>query len=553
MPLTDREKYDLPSTPRAEYLAIAPDLQLVRDLLGGTRAMHRRYSIYISKFESEPAPRHKIRATVATVYGALARALSASVGMLFAKPPAKEQADSTKEAPKKWPAPILRHYENLDGKGTGGDVLLKRRSRDSIADGFAAILIDHPPAPPGVVVTEENEDELNLRPIWVSYTRADVLSWITATVNNVETLVQVVLREGSSTRVGRYGVEPRVRYRVCRLNMMRDPAGPETAEPQLVAWWEVVEEQKDDSGNVTAKRVDGPGIFRDRAGDPFDEIPLAVPYSGPTDAPLTADIPLLDLAWANLEYWQIATERRWYNRLSAYPQPVVEGELVSDSPSSDGGQVIKPSLKLGPTTLVNVKAGSKFSYAEVSGKSAETLEKELLQKKDEMAELGASFLSKKTRGVETAEAKRIDAAAENSTLSTAGQGLEDGFNEALRLHARYLGIPAERAPTVKINRDFEGILMDAPVMQAYVQLVNAGYPKRLVLEALQVGGRIADDADLDKLEQEWEAGLQAERDQAAMEREQLQQQNGTPKPRTRRIDIERDSDKRPVALVATEG
>lgn len=478
--------------------------------------MHRRYASYIPKFDSEPAPRWKLRATVATVYGGLARAVSASVGMLFAKPPAKEQADSTKESPKKWPAPILRHYENLDGKGTGGDVLLKRKTRDSIADGLGAFLIDHPPAPDGVVVTEENEEELNLRPIWVSYTRADVISWVTATVNNVETLVQVVLRESTSTRVGRFGVVPVVRYRVCHLSMLQE-AGD--AEPSLKAWWEVLEEQKDDSGNITVTRVGGPGIFRDRNGVAFDEIPLAVCYAGDTDAPLTAEIPLLNLAWANLEHWQIASERRWYNRLSAYPQPVVEGDLVNDAPSTDGA-VIKPTLKLGPTTVVNVKVGGKFGYAEVTGKSAETLEKELLNKKDEMAELGASFLSKKTRGVETAEAKRIDAAAENATLATAGQGVEDGFNEALRLHARYLGIPAERAPTVKINRDFEGILMDAPVMSAYARLVELGYPKRLILEAFQVGGRIDEAADLDDLEQRWEAGLQAARDQAALEREQ---------------------------------
>jgi hypothetical protein len=366
-------------------------------------------------------------------------------------------------------------------------------------------------------------DIAKFRPIWVSYTRADVISWVTATVNNVETLVQVVLREGSSQRIGRYGVVPVVRYRVCHLGLLRDPDKGDTAQPELTAWWEVVEETKDDSGNVTVKRVDGPGIFRDRAGQVFDEIPLAVPSAVNSDAIFTGDPPLIDLAWANLEHWQIATERRWYNRLSAYPQPVVEGELVSDSPSSDGGQVIRPTLKLGPTTVVNLKAGSKFSYAEVSGKSAETLKQELQDKKDEMAELGASFLSKKTRGVETAEAKRIDAAAENATLSTAGQGIEDGFNEALRLHARYLAIPAEKAPTTKLNRDFEGILMDAPVMQAYAQLIGLGYPKKLVLEAFQVGGRIPDDANLDELEMQWDAALQAERDQKALEAEQARQ------------------------------
>lgn len=546
MALTDseRSRFDRPSSPRAEYVVAAPDVQLVRDLLGGTRVMHRKYATYIAKFDSEPADRFKARATVATVYGGLARSLSASVGMLFAKPP--EQQDD-------WPVAVTDHYENLDGKGTGGDVLLKRRAKDALADGFCALLIDHPQAPADVVVTAANEEALNLRPLWVSYARADVLSWVTEIVANVETLVQVVLREGTSTRAGRFGVEPVTRYRVCHLSMMRAENAP---EPALTAWWELLEERKDDHGNIAVVRVAGPGIYRDVDGLAFDEIPLAACYASSADEMFVADPPLLDIAWANLEHWQIASERRWYNRLSAYPQPTIEGELAGDGSISGDGQIIKPRLMLGPTTLVTVTGGSKFSYTETSGRSAAMLEAELLAKKDEMAEMGASFLSKKTRGVETAEAKRIDAAAENATLASAAQGIEDGFNEALRLHARYLGIPAAQAPTIAINRDFEGTLMDAPVMTAYVSLVNAGYPKRLVLEALQVGGRIADDADLDQLEAEWEAGLQAVADQAAMDAQAQAQQSAPPKGtstgKRTSVDIERDADGRAIRLIPRE-
>lgn len=503
----DQNKFDKPSATRPEYDASAPDVQLVRDLLGGTRVMHRKFADYIPKFDTEETKRHKVRGTVATVYGGLARSLSASVGMLFAKPPEQEDA---------WPAEIVGQYENLDGKGTGGDVLLKRRAFDALADGYCGLLIDHPSPPVGVVVTAANEEALNLRPFWVSYTRADILSWVTETVENVETLVQVVLREGVAGRVGAFGVVPVVRYRVCRLSRKRDPLTPD-ADPVLIAWWELLEERKGDDGQVRVVRVGSPGIFRDRNGVAFDEIPLAVPYAASADEAFVCDPPLLDLAWANLEHWQIASERRWYNRLSAYPQPVVTGELAGTGGITADNQVIPVKLKLGPSTYVHLAEGATFGYAEVSGTSAETLAAELLAKKDEMAELGASFLSKKTRGVETAEAKRIDAAAENATLATAAQGIEDGFNEALRLHAKYYGIPAEQAPVIRLNRDFEMGLMDAPVMLAYVSLVNAGYPKRLVLEALQVGGRIADDADLEALEGEWEAGLQAAQDQAALE------------------------------------
>ncbi|MBA3843510.1 MAG: DUF4055 domain-containing protein [Actinobacteria bacterium] len=543
----DPNKYDRPSTPRAEYLAVAPDIQLIRDELGGTRAMHRNYRTYIPKFKSEANDRYKIRAQAATFYGGIGRSLSASVGMLFAKPPQKID---------RWTPELEKHAENIDGKGTLLDVFAKRKTKDALADGFVALLVDHPVPPADVLVHAGNEDALNLRPIWSSYSRADVLSWVTEVVNAVETVVQVVLREGGSERVGAFGVQPVLRFRVCRLAMRRDPAGPADGELQMIAWWEVVEERDAGNGQVKVVRVGQPGVFRQKDGTPFDEIPLAVCYTGDTDAAFVADPPLLDLAWANLEYWQIACELRWYEKMSAYPQPTIEGELAGTGEITADNQVIKPTLSLGPTTVVQVTAGSKFYYTETSGKSFDGLRASLSAKKDEMAELGASFLAKKTRGVETAEAKRLDATAENSTLATAAQGVEDGFNEALRFHARYLGIPAEQAPTIQINRDFEGVLMDAPVMQAYVQLVNAGYPKRLVLEALQVGGRIAEDADLDALEQDWEAGLQAAADQAAMDAQAQAQQTGTraappasQPPAARSVKVKRDKQGRVSRLV----
>lgn len=499
--VNDLKKYDLPSTPRPEYLAVADDLQLIRDELGGTRRMHRAYKRYIPKYRSEAPDRYKIRAQGAIFYGGIGRSLSASVGMLFAKPPQKQDT---------WPAEVTAHWENIDGKGTHGDVFAKRKTRDAIADGFVAILVDYPIPPTDVVVHAGNEAELGLRPLWVSYPRADILSWRTELVEGEEAVTQVVLREGTAANVGRFGVEPVVRYRICRLTL-------DAGANAWVAWWELLEErQVVAGGEVTVVRV-GAGQFLDNAGAPFDEIPLAVCYTGPTDAAFTADPPLLDLAWANLEYWRIASELRWYEQLSAHPQPTVTGELAGNGQISADNQVIRPTLQLGPTTLVQLAEGGKFEWTETKGTAFNGLRASLDAKKNEMAELGASFLRKLARGVETAEAKRLDATAENSTLATAAQGIEDGFNEALRYHAAYLGVPEGQAPTIRINRDYEAATMDAPTMLAYVQLVAAGYPKMLVLEALQAGQRIPEDEDLEALAAEWEAGVQAEADAKALE------------------------------------
>lgn len=505
--MADLKPENRPSTPRSEYIAVEDDIALIRNLLAGTRRMYEANDEleadkkYITKYTAEKAAAFKKRSKGAKVYGGLGRTLSASIGLLFAKPP--EQTDN-------WNTEIEQHWENLDGKGTHGDVFCKRHSEDAIADGLVGILVDFPSVPEGTVVTAANEKTLNLRPLWSAYTRLDILSWRTATIDNVETLTQVVLRESAEENDGKFGTNAKLLYRVCSLITQKVD---EHSEPALAAVWELLEEVADKTNPANVRIVSREkGVFRDKAGLPFRVIPLAVCYAGRTDEQLTATPPLLDVAWANLEHWQVATDLRYYEKLCCFPQPTVEGELANDPQTG-----LPVPFQSGPGVLVRVTAGSKFLWTEVSGSSLTVLRASLEEKKDEIAELGASFLAKKTRGVETAEAKRLDAAAENANLATAAQGVEDGFNLALGFHGQYLGIDKEQAPTIAINRDFEGIMMDANVMMAYVALVNAGFPKKVALEMLQAGGRISEDADLEKLELEWESGLQAVQDQKALE------------------------------------
>lgn len=85
---------------------------------------------------------------------------------------------------------------------------------------------------------------------------------------------------------------------------------------------------------------------------------------------------------------------------------------------------------------------------------------------------------------------------------------------AFAFAGEFLGV---KAGSVAINNDFENLVMEAPVMLAYVQLVLAGLPKRLALQMLQAGGRIADDEDLDVLAAEWDGELAAAAAQKALE------------------------------------
>lgn len=497
--MADAQTQDRPSTPRLEYTLAAPDITLIRDLLAGTRRMHDRFRDYIAKYKAEKIDAYKRRATAAKVYGGLGRTLSAAVGMLFAKPPERVSG---------FAGEIEEHAENIDSKGTKFEVYAKRRSEDAIADGFVGILVDFPNVE-GKIEHLGDEQQQGARPKWSSYHRADILSWITDTIDNAETLVQVVLREGATKRSGKFGIEHVVLYRVCRLSRMKDTDRPE-AGPTLVAWWELLEEQKQADGTV-AIVSHGSGTFRDKAGAPFNRIPLAVPYAGRTDATFCAQPPLLDVAWANLEHWRVATNLRAYEDQCCFPQPTIEGELAKGPNGED-----RPFVS-GPGVVVQTATGSKYTVTELSGTSLDQLRQSLAEKKQEIAELGLSFLNRETRGVETAEAKRLDATAEQSTLATAAQGIEDGLNQAWLFHAQYMGIAPESAPVVKINRDFEDQTMDPAVMGAYASLIEQGMPKEEAVVMLMQGGRLPADTNVMDFVARWDAAEQAKRDLAVME------------------------------------
>jgi hypothetical protein len=279
----------------------------------------------------------------------------------------------------------------------------------------------------------------------------------------------------------------------------------------FAATWQMFEVT--DKGDVIPREG---GVYRDRAGAPLPVLPLAIGYAGRTDAPLTSKPPLAGVAYANLGHYQQSTNLRFYREVAAFPQPTVAGQILG----SDGSPT--QSLPLGPLVGVHLAtADATFTWTELAGTSLDQVEKGVREKEQQMAAMGMSFLVRDTRAAETAEAKKLDRTAENSTLATAADGIEDALDNAATLHCLYLGMPNAEAFTVALNRDFDAQTLDPAAMVAYVTAVkDAGLPVRLLLEAWQQGGRIPLTADLDRLELEMLAAADAAREAEQMAREQ---------------------------------
>jgi len=472
---------NLPSTPHREYAAALADVTLGRDLLAGTRVIQTKKADYLLKFPKETEPKFDRRAKAAKLYGGLSRTLSASVGMLFAKPPALPDI--------LMPGGIwAEHWANIDLANTAGTVLMKRFAESCVADGFGALVVDFPPVPDGVRVTAADEGRLNLRPFWRLYNRLDIISWRLAVIDNAIQPVQVVLRESAESDLGSFASAAQVQYRVLRLVRVVDTA---TQAARHVATWEVLVEESGTAGRGV-KRIDG-GFFRGRTGAPLSRLPLAIGYGGRTDAPFTARPPLLDVAWSNLYYYRKETTLNYNEELCAFPMIHTKGRVADAK-----GNAIP--LEFGPSTHIETRADGDVKWVELEGTGSALLTVSLAREKRDMAELGMSFLAGDTRAAETAEAKRLDATAENATLSSAATGIEDAINMALVFHAEYEGVDSANAPSVTINRDFESVVMDAPTMLAYVTAVEkVGLDPMTLLDAWQRGGRIPQDADLDQM------------------------------------------------------
>jgi hypothetical protein len=338
------------------------------------------------------------------------------------------------------------------------------------------------------------------------YGRIQAINWLDGVVGNRRVLTMLMLHESAAVPDGRYGLKRVNRYRELRL--LDTIAGP-------VAGWILHEQSEDGVGKAADFKVVDSGVFRDRKARPASFLPIAIAYTGRSEGIMDAAMPLLPVAEANLGHWRLSTDLRFNTLVAAFAQPVWTGKLAKDPQTGE-----TTPYAVGPLAGVHMEEGGSFSWAEPQGTGLERLALLVLEKLRQIAAQGVSFLQTDTRAAETAEAKRLDAAAENATLATAATGIEDSANLALEHLAWFLGIDKASAPSITLSRDFEDTALSAELMNAYTAgIEKAGLPVRLMLDAWQSGGRIAQDIDLDELEMEMMANQAAIDEQREAERE----------------------------------
>lgn len=442
--------------PNAAAQRMAPAVTLCRDVAGGTATLRAGQTAYLPKHPGEQQRDYLIRLYRSVAFAAFAQTVEGLVGMVFRQDP---QLDDDV------PPAVATQTENIDLEGTHLAVFAKELFADCWVAGHGGILVDYPPAPEGLTLA--TEQALGLRPYWVWYRKENILSWRTVQEGGALVLTQLVLQEQTTEPDGAFGEQPITRYRV--LRRVLTPDGPTVTFATYTS-----------RGTMT-ELVPGPaGVIRNQTAIPFAPV-----YSARKTGFLESVPPLLDLAYVNLAHYQVQSDHLHSLHKASVPILV----RIGATGASDGDEVI-----VGPNTALDVPTGGDVKYVEHSGAALGQTRQQLQDFKAEMAVLGLRMLMHETRAAETAEAKRIDKAEQDSALSTAARQLQDGLELALQFHATFLGI--DDGGSVAVNREFERLQLTGADIDLYAKRVAEG---TLSLETLwdimQRSGHLPEDFD----------------------------------------------------------
>jgi hypothetical protein len=461
-----RDDVDSPESPHPARLRMLTLWRRARDLAAGQDAIVAARETYLPRHAAEDLEDYQIRLSHAELFNGFRRVVRAGVGLIHHTDPTLSD-DAPEEFRQDW--------ENIDGRGTAGPVFARRLTDDALITGVAGIVVDYAALPAQTTVDAATEDSLGLRPYWVAIGAEQLVSWRFASVNGRTVLVQLVLLEVVEVPVGRFGVGYQTQYRVFSRDVTEgvDTNGVKvTTVSSTVRWelWVKYDEKK-------PARLYRHGVMMG-----IDEIPFAPLVVGNDADGFECVPPLNDLAVVNLAHYRLQTDRNHLMHIGCVPIPVRTG--YKDDLQSGRTTV-------GPNTLMDLPKDATFAYVEITGASFEPSEKDLAQKESRMGALGMAFLAPQTRAAETAEAKRIDATAQNADLSTVAQAVQDCLNNAAQLHAKFRKLTA--VPGITVNREFERIVMDTGLVDALSRMEQAGQLTLDTLFAMLKRGHILPD------------------------------------------------------------
>ena len=428
------------------YMEMEKNWGLVRTLLGGTSAMRLAGETFLPKYGAELQEDYLIRlkrAVLTNYYGSTVKHL---VGKAFAKPLVLQEDV---------PVQIQEWAEDIDLQGTHLNDFAANLFAEALGIGFAGIMVDYPKQLPGVSLAEERAS--GARPYFGLVPAENILGVTTG--KRASDIVMARLCEEVVVPDGEYGEKLSKRIRVLI------PGGYRLYEMMDKDEYILVEE-----GSMS----------------PMTRVPL-VPVYGKKVRAWVGIPPLLDLAYKNVQNYQMDSDVDNAIRVACFPMLAVSGwDVESD-----------PKIKVGPNVvLATSDPAGRFYYVEHSGAAINAGRQRMEDLKAEMAMMGLQMMMPRASGDATATETQVKYAEATSDLQRMAFSLKDSLENALQIMAEWVGLPD--GGSIEIKGQFALPRDAASEVQALIALRAGGeITSKTLLSELKRRDFLPDDFDVE--------------------------------------------------------
>jgi len=377
------------------------------------------------------------------------------------------------------PTTLEASQNDVDMRGSSLRRFLSDVDQFVLRDGAAAILVEMPPADPGVTSKIE-EIKSGRRPYLIALERSQVINWRSHLSGGREVLDLVVVRLEQETPDGDYGSKTEEVFMVMVPGAYRKVCLKVTKAGQYME--EVLEE-----GQTS-----------------LSEIPL-VWIGATTNTIGSSDVAMDALAQLSIEHMQLRSDLAELIHKCALPA----GVRIGDSLLPDGSP--KP-LTIGPNSVLDLPEGGEFKWAEISGGSLQRHQEEVLHVEKLMKEASLSFLWG-DGGNRTATEAALASSQVSSQVRALIEGKLSAFRQLMHFWTQYSGEKLHPEAGISLSDSLIGKPMEANDVAQLTNLnVNGLISHQTTLEELQRGGILDPDLnveeEIERIREEKEAAVE---------------------------------------------
>jgi hypothetical protein len=437
---------------------------LVRSLLGGTKAMRKAGEKYMPKRTVEDSGDYSARLRVATLYPAFKETIAKMTGRAFA-----DQMVVNDDVPE-WIGDTEEGcIADFDQQGRSIHVFCRDVFSTALSYGLTHVMVDTPigvKADGSAVRTVKDAKEAGIRPYAIHIHPTRVLGW----QENKGVLTQLRISGSRVAQDGEFGQVNVPQVWVYDLMVFEDS----TMQVRKTAY-----EKSEQSGDWVA------------AGTPvmmgINRIPFITFYTKRTGF-MEAEPPLLELAYLNVKHWNKQSDSDELIKVASVPILVEYG----------GGETTQ--ITIGARHAVKMPQDASLEYCEHTGAAIKAGRDDLDSLKEEMRDSGAKLLQPgpTLTNAKTATQVNEEAAADNSILGAIVRDFEAFLKQVLQLFIDWNG--TDEAPgTLELQTNLDPDMSPIDALKLLLDMCNSGrLSGRTLFEESKKRGILPEDLEWDE-------------------------------------------------------